>query len=111
MSINTWRSLAQQHEIYRIFFYHDAVYQASDLICTPQGEFDLNAAWKELQSQHKLDIVVCIAAGLRRGLINKEEADRYEKEHSNLSKHVELSGLGQLVDASIMSERLVTFGG
>lgn len=103
--------LEQKHSLYRIFFYHDAVYQGSELICTPQGEFDLAAAWQALQEQHKLDIVFCIAASLKRGMINSEESTRYEKNSANLHKPFELSGLGQLVDASVTSDRLLTFGG
>lgn len=104
-------ALKQKHTIYRVFFYHDGVYQASDLICSPQGEFDVSGAWDELKTQFNLDLVVCIAAGLKRGIINNEEKDRYEKNSANLNNQFELSGLGQLIDAAVMSDRLLTFGG
>ncbi|MFT6388336.1 MAG: tRNA 2-thiouridine synthesizing protein D [Cellvibrionaceae bacterium] len=103
--------LEQEHSLYRLFFYHDGVYQGSDLICTPQKEFDLFGAWKKLQEEHEIDIVFCIAASLKRGMIDLDESSRYEKKTFNLNEKFELSGLGQLLDASVMSDRIVTFGG
>lgn len=103
--------LEQKHTLYRLFFYHDAVYQGSDLVISPQGEFDLSSAWKQLQAEHQLDMVFCIAASLKRGIIDIEESQRYEKRANNLNENFELSGLGQLIDASVMSDRLITFGG
>jgi len=103
--------LEQKHTLYRLFFYNDAVYQGSDLIVTPQGEFDLSAAWKQLKAEHQLDMVFCVAASLKRGIIDIEEAQRYEKKNTSLNDNFELSGLGQLIDASVVSDRLITFGG
>lgn len=103
--------VASGHSIYRLFFYHDGVYTSSDLIVAPQGEKDLSGAWAEFIQQHKLDAVVCISAGLKRGIIDQQEADRYEKSAYNIQSGYELSGLGQLVDASVNSDRLMTFAG
>jgi len=57
-----------------------------------------------------IDAVVCIAAGLRRGVLDEVEQERYEKTGNNLSKGFTLSGLGQLIDAGTNSDRLITFG-
>ncbi len=102
--------LEQGHSLYRVFFYHDAVYQASTLHCPPQDEINKTQRWQQLADQHSLDLVVCIAAGLRRGILDKKESERYEKSQHNLTAPFELSGLGQLVDAAIHSDRLITFG-
>ncbi|MCY1175138.1 putative sulfurtransferase DsrE [compost metagenome] len=61
--------------------------------------------------KHQLDGVVCIAAALRRGVLNPEEARRYERPAANLAEGWELSGLGQLHEAAQMADRLVSFGG
>ena len=103
--------LSQGHQLYRIFFYHDGVYQGSQLNTPPQDETAITVRWQELIEQHKVDAVVCIAAGLKRGIIDAKEAERYEKNAYNLADHFELSGLGQLVDAAIQSDRLITFAG
>lgn len=101
----------QDHKLLRVFFYHDGVHNASALISPPQDELNLNQAWQDLAQEHQVDLVVCIAAALRRGVINEEEAQRYNKNAANLSSGFTLSGLGQLVEAAIISDRLVTFGG
>ena len=54
--------------------------------------------------------MVCIAAALRRGVVDQTEADRYQLPGSNLRDGYELSGLGQLVDAALTADRVVTFG-
>jgi len=97
-------------QIHRVFFYQDAVHTGSDLATPPRDEFNLYQAWQELKVEYELDLVVCIAAAARRGLINQSEAKRHEKQNSNLSEHFELSGLGQLVEACALSDKLITFG-
>ncbi|AJO79444.1 sulfurtransferase complex subunit TusD [Pseudomonas sp. MRSN 12121] len=104
-------ALAGGHEIVRLFFYQDGVYSASDNIVTPQDELDLPAQWRAFVSEHRLDGVVCIAAALRRGVLNPEEAARYQRPAVNLSAPWELSGLGQLHDAIQAADRLICFGG
>lgn len=103
--------LAQGHSLYRIFFYQDGVHNGSRLLTPPQDEPDLASRWHDLAKKNQIDLVVCIAAALKRGLLNEEEADRYEKPAFNLHDDFAISGLGQLVDAALMSDRLITFGG
>jgi tRNA 2-thiouridine synthesizing protein D len=102
--------LSQGHNLYRVFFYADGIHNASILAVPPQDEFDLQKAWQALAHEHNLDLVVCIAAGLKRGLLNEEEAKRYKKPTYNMAKEFNLSGLGQLVEAAATSDRLISFG-
>jgi tRNA 2-thiouridine synthesizing protein D len=99
------------HTLYRVFFYHDAAYTASNLTTPPQDELNLTENWQALARKHNVDLVVCIAAALKRGLLNQQEAMRYHKPAFNLAEDFDISGLGQLVDAAIISDRLITFGG
>lgn len=103
--------LAGGHEIVRLFFYRDGVYNASSALVAPQDEADLAAQWRAFVSNHQLDAVVCIAAALRRGVLNAEEAGRYGREAVSVTAPWELSGLGQLHEAAQMADRLVCFGG
>jgi tRNA 2-thiouridine synthesizing protein D len=103
--------LKQGHELYRVFFYSDATLTASELISPPQDEVNLNKEWADLAKQHKLDVVVCIAAAVKRGVLDTNEAKRYEKSAANLDPAYELSGLGQLAEAIAVSDRVITFGG
>jgi tRNA 2-thiouridine synthesizing protein D len=92
-------ALAKGHEIQRVFFYHDGVYNASKLTEPPQDDRHIVNRWSALATQHKIDMVVCVAAALRRGI--KDEV---------LAPGFRISGLGQLVDTGIKADRLVTFG-
>jgi tRNA 2-thiouridine synthesizing protein D len=103
-------ALDEGHQLYRVFFYQDGVHNATALAAPPQDEVDLPARWQELAREHKLDMVVCIAAALRRGLLDQDEANRYGKPASNLAREFTLGGLGQLVDAAVHSDRVITFG-
>ncbi|MNR14687.1 putative sulfurtransferase DsrE [compost metagenome] len=67
--------------------------------------------WHAFVSDHQLDGVVCIAAALRRGVLNEEEARRYQREAVAVGAPWELSGLGQLHDAAQDADRLICFGG
>lgn len=103
--------LAGGHEIVRLFFYQDGVHSTSGNIVAPQDELDVAAQWRAFVSDNGLDAVVCIAAALRRGVLNEEEAKRYQRDAANLPAPWELSGLGQLHEAAQMADRLVSFGG
>ena len=103
--------LENGHSLYRVFFYHDAIHTASSLTTPQQDEINFTEQWQDLAKMHKIDLVVCIAAALKRGLINQQESVRYEKPAFNLADGFEISGLGQLIDAAVTSDRLITFGG
>ena len=102
--------LSQGHELYRVFFYQDGVHNATRLASPPQDEFDLYKAWQELAVNYNIDMVVCIAAALKRGILNEEEAARYQKDANNLGEGFTLGGLGQLIEAAVEADRLITFG-
>jgi tRNA 2-thiouridine synthesizing protein D len=104
-------ALAGGHEIVRLFFYQDGVYNACASVVTPQDEQDLPQQWRAFVSDNRLDGVVCIAAALRRGVLNEEEAQRYQRSAASVEAPWALSGLGQLHDAIQDADRLICFGG
>ena len=87
------------HIVSRVFFYNDGVYNANRLSKPQTDDRNLVAQWAALAKEHDIDLVVCIAAALRRG-INEEV----------LQDGFRISGLGQLVEAGIENDRLVVFG-
>ncbi|MBB3101642.1 sulfurtransferase complex subunit TusD [Azomonas macrocytogenes] len=105
--------LSGGHDIIRIFFYQDGVYNASANIVMSQDECDLTNEWREFIKQHRLDGVVCIAAALRRGILDEQEVQRHNRPTStpNLSEGWSLSGLGQFHEAAQQADRLICFGG
>jgi len=106
----TKAALAKGHKIFRVFFYHDGVNNATRLAIPPQDDRNVTALWVELQKEYDLDLVVCIAAAQRRGLIDEDEMKRQGKDANNISEGFRISGLGQLIEAGIESDRLVVFG-
>jgi len=103
--------LAEGHEIVRLFLYQDAVHHASAALVVPQDEADCARQWQAFIDDNRLDAVVCIAAALRRGVLNEEEGARYERPSTVLSPAWSLSGLGQLHEANQLADRLICFGG
>ena len=103
-------ALAKGHEVTRVFFYHDGVNNATRLTAPPQDDRHIVNRWSELAKSHNLDLVVCIAAAQRRGLMDENEAKRQGKNADNIALGFRISGLGQLVEAGIQSDRLVVFG-
>lgn len=106
----TKTALDKGHEIYRIFFYNDGVNNATSYAVPPQDDRNVTNLWSELAENHNLDLVVCVAAAQRRGIVDEAEAKRHGKSGDNVAPGFRISGLGQLIDAGINSDRLVTFG-
>ncbi len=103
-------ALAKGHEIFRVFFYHDGVNNATRLSVPPQDDRNIGKQWSELAKEHNLDLVVCIAAAQRRGLMDADEAKRQGLDADNIAEGFRISGLGQLIEAGIECDKLVVFG-
>lgn len=102
-------ALAAGHAVDRVFFYRDGVLAGSRLPAPPSDEVDLGARWLCLREEHGVALNVCVAAALRRGVLDAAEAERWERDGHNLAAGFELSGLGQLVESLIEAERVVEF--
>jgi tRNA 2-thiouridine synthesizing protein D len=102
--------LAKGHEIFRVFFYHDGVNNGTRLTTPPQDDRNVVNRWSKLAEEHKLDLVVCVAAAQRRGIVDEGEAKRNGKDATNLAPGFRISGLGQLIEAGIQADRTVVFG-
>ena len=106
----TKAALEKGHEIFRVFFYHDGVNNGTRFAVPPQDDRNITDQWTKLAEEYKLDLVVCIAAAQRRGILDENEAKRQGKDGNNIAPGFRISGLGQLIEAGIQSERLVIFG-
>ncbi|MGI9318075.1 MAG: sulfurtransferase complex subunit TusD [bacterium] len=106
----TQAALAQGHEVMRVFFYHDGVNNGTRLTTPPQDDRNITNRWSELANQHDLDLVVCVAAAQRRGIVDQDEQKRNSKDTNNIADGFRISGLGQLIEAGIQSDRLIAFG-
>lgn len=106
----TKAALEKGHEIFRVFFYHDGVNNATRLGLPPQDDRNITNNWAELAKEYDLDLVVCVAAAQRRGMLDENEASRNGKDTNNIHEAFRISGLGQLIEGGIQSDRLVVFG-
>ncbi|MCP3867550.1 MAG: sulfurtransferase complex subunit TusD [Gammaproteobacteria bacterium] len=106
----TKAALDKGHEIFRVFFYHDGVGNSTRLTTPPQDDRNIVNRWADLGKEHDLDLVVCVAAAQRRGIVDDGEAERNGKDATNIHPQFRISGLGQLIEAAVQSERLVVFG-
>ena len=103
-------ALEKGHEIFRIFFYHDGVNNGTRLTTPPQDDRNVVNRWSELSKEHDLDLVICVAAAQRRGIVDDGEAERNGKDATNIADGFRISGLGQLIEGAVQSDRLVVFG-
>ncbi len=106
----TKAALEAGHEIFRVFFYHDGVNNGTRFTSPPQDDINIANSWSALADKHGLDLVVCVAAAQRRGIVDQGEQERQGKDGNNIAPGFRISGLGQLIEAGIQSERLVVFG-
>lgn len=106
----TEAALRAGHEIVRVFFYHDGVYNGTRLSVPPQDDRNISERWTALGQQHDLELILCVAAAQRRGLLDEDEAKRAGKDTNNMAPGFQISGLGQLIDAGIQADRTIVFG-
>ena len=98
------------HDIFRVFFYHDGVNNGTNFATPPQDDMNIQKTWSELAAAHDIELVVCVAAAQRRGIVDEGEMTRNKKDGMNIMDGFRISGLGQLIEAGIESDRLVVFG-
>ncbi len=105
-------AIMQGHEIFRVFFYHDGVNNGTRFTIPPQDDRNVVKQWADLKQSDgaDLDLVICVAAALRRGLLDESESSKNSIDGNNIHPAFRISGLGQLIEAGIQSDRLVVFG-
>ena len=92
-------AIAKGHVVERVFFYHDGVNTANRLTEPPQDDRNVTSRWSKLASDRQIDLVVCVAAALRRGVKDQILAPGFR-----------ISGLGQLIESGMKADRFVVFG-
>ncbi|HER26501.1 MAG TPA: sulfurtransferase complex subunit TusD [Rhodospirillales bacterium] len=92
-------AIEKGHQVMRVFFYYDGVNNANKLSAPQSDDRNLVKLWGALATEHNVDLVVCVAAALRRGIVEE-----------NLAEGFRISGLGQLTEVGMAADRLVVFG-
>ncbi|QAV22841.1 sulfurtransferase complex subunit TusD [Proteus hauseri] len=97
------------HKIAQVFFYRDGVTNANKLVSPASDEFNLPKAWLAFAKEHHIPLQVCVAAALRRGIIDEQQAKEQGIDGANLASEFELSGLGSLAQTMLTCSRVVQF--
>ena len=61
-------AIAKGHEVQRVFFYHDGVYNGTRLTEPPQDDRHVVNRWSALNKEHGVDLVVAVAHSSREPL-------------------------------------------
>ncbi len=102
-------ALQMNHRINRVFFYKEGIYHAFKYASPPDDELQQTAMWSDLAKRHDLDLVVCISAAQRRGLLCTDEAKRLGKLDNDVASGFRIGGLGQLLEAVLTADRVIEF--
>ena len=91
-----------KQDLFRVFFYQDAVAIGARYFDAPPDEPNLQSRWVALGKRHDLELVLCVSAAQRRGISQGVD-------HNTVADGFSVSGLGQLIEAMLQSDRLVSF--
>ena len=93
-----------------VFFYQDGVLNASANIAIANDEYQTHKHWQKLNTEHGVNLHVCITACEKRGLSDDiDDTVNTEVTQSNISQYFTVSGLGELVELTAKSKRMVQF--
>ena len=102
-------AVSKGHTISQVFFYQDGVSNANQLSNPLSDEFDSVSTWQAFAKENGIPLVACISSAERRGIVDDELASEVSSFAGNLAQGFEIAGLGTLHEASISSDRTVTF--
>ncbi|TDO98912.1 tRNA 2-thiouridine synthesizing protein D [Marinomonas balearica] len=98
-----------EHELLGIFFYEESVAVANCFANPPRDEYNLLAQWEDFHKTATCPLYICIAAGIRRGILNEAESKRHELDGQNCSNSFQLEGLGTWVELNSQADKVVQF--
>ncbi len=97
------------HEVARVFFYQEGVYHAFRYATPPDDEVQVVTRWSNLAENYDLDLVVCISAAQRRGLLEQREAKLQGKQDIDVADGFRIAGLSLWVEAILSADRFIEF--
>ncbi len=101
--------IAAGHTVNQVFFYQSGVTQANELVVPMADEYNALEQWLALANNHAVPLVVCVSASERRGIIDDSQMQEFQKTATNLHPQFTVAGLGVMLEASLQSDRTVTF--
>lgn len=103
--------IAKGHTLDTVFFSDAATAVGLKGLAAPQDEVSNQAAWQTLAREHDIDLVLCVASAMQRGVHSVDDLPKDSALQSSLAEGFRIGGLGQLVSATHVADRVLTFGG
>lgn len=97
------------HRITNVFFYGAGVYNANSLQRPASDEINSYEGWKALQVKTGCELLVCVTAALKRGMLSNEEAQQHGTQSYTVETPFRQSGLGDFFTALHECNALVQF--
>jgi tRNA 2-thiouridine synthesizing protein D len=91
------------HSLSCVFFFDAGVLTAAAHCEAPQDETDVRRGWVDLHNEHDVPLVACVASAHRFGTAAVINAA------TDGESPFRIAGLGELIEASAESDRLLTF--
>ncbi|WP_338292637.1 sulfurtransferase complex subunit TusD [Planctobacterium marinum] len=111
-SANCWSALAfanaaaKEHNVI-VFFYGEGIHNANSFMQPPGDELNHYKAWQQLADSHRVKLLVCATAAIKRGVITLDDA---EIAHAfNLKAPFEAGGLAEFSQLTQTSDHLIQF--
>lgn len=101
--------LEQGQILSQVFFYQAGIYNSNALNSPASDESDIVRQWQQLHRVHNVELVTCVAASLRRGVVDANLAADQQLASSNLASGFRLGGLGEFVTSSAQADKLIQF--
>jgi tRNA 2-thiouridine synthesizing protein D len=101
---------AANHDVMRVFFFHEGIYHAVKNNSPPDDEIQLTHLWRQLAERYDIDLLVCVSAAQRRGLQVSELAPKNPHYNHRLAEGFRIGGLAQWLETMIESDRVIVFG-
>lgn len=98
------RAVVKHHQLKRIFFYQDGIYNALATVTSNPGTVNLNQQWTQLATEHHIDLLVCISAAQLRGLQSETSGQPCQP-----SPGFRIGGMGEMAEAMIEADRFIVF--
>jgi tRNA 2-thiouridine synthesizing protein D len=95
--------LAKEHELLTVFFYLEAAYHGLKVAQLPTHEINIIQLWHSLAKQHHLDLSVCSAAAIRRGI----QLPTLPESEQTL---FHFASLGYLFEICQLADKVISFG-
>jgi len=94
---------AQNIPLKSVFLYQDAILVANSHSTPPSDEPQIRDEWIKLAKKNNFELQTCVAASLRRGILDKQLAEEYQHVLPSANENFVMAGLGQL--AAAMSDK------